>query len=1552
MAWLLIVLVLLPSFAAFSLMVTGVFFERDWRSKSVVAKSHGRSDVVILSTQLLTVVLFTLQDSVNVWVLRVAVLVAGILVFAAVMHTLPFHKAAMNAYRASTAAIFLWASVTANMKALLPQPEIAAYTFWLGLPVVIVAASQSVYLQLARFESPTIACKNSYHSEIRVRVLHEMGIAQQDMAQRLKRETKSTNFIGGQSLSTKVGEPDDEGQHSVDIRISAMVEAVYLRSIETMANSSILYLFYAQYLHSLGGGKHRQKESLMLNKAEQKSPAFDVSFLIWQRRKQMEEDDTAAEQGHMNVLTRVAFDKHMKDALNSGALARKHLVLFWTELKSKLPDLGRLYELGGTLNESIAKTESAFGSLLNINRRNVDVLRKYAGFVADVLNHPSRAQVLLDEAATIEERSTKLTKLRHSNFDFGARTDASQFPADLEAGVYTMAHMGANAGRLVAVNAAASRQSGFSESDILGREAGILLPPPFDKWFNTVTFEALGDGHGGDGTYLDQFSDQDAWYFMLMLNAQMFLIPVAISTRWNADGINALTYRVNSSKGFMILSTQPRHTSDSETDQGMSGEASLAMLSCCAKSLELTGLADFSASGPNSTSQDVFPLQVQAMFPGLTSQVFAHLDHQPRGVADDASNATKMFEVEKVASKLSQRVIPGTFLPMSGSRTPSAASPHRKAKTIEADVHLVRCESDAALTLVVSWNTSRDSVGKAKPRLSHKSLSKLNILAAVSEDKTSPRAVHPVSPFAAPANGFQRAQTLPTGALEHGGTEKSDASGPDRLALPPVSLNPALSDPEGAISNSVFRTNSIRLESASEADNKSGPYQRFDKSEMAMRELTTNSVAAESDGGSTSSGKSSFSTLRRLLTQRNKQIDPKLRLLRSAFFYIFIFAAVAFVTNTVLIDVVGKSATDALVLARRTAQRLEIMQAIAINCQILAISRIGGIAFDQAAVQLILSELNAQADSLTASGSQLYEQHSSSLSSEDHAVYYHENDAVELMYVSVYAAETPEALASQPSTTRRMSLLGATAAFASALKVLANSNSSMYQPEHPLFMQEHGATLQALYTVLYSSDSLYAAMNATHAAQLEVAHDSVSTLMEIPAESVLICAIIFDILMVSLIAPTIQSLEQTKDNVLKTFLFLPRKLVLRVHLESSKKLIRAQKEARDDNGSSDESVDDVELAFKQHEDKLEQSNETAARQLSLARTSSKLHIMQQKSTLWDAVQVRRHTKSLRVFLVLMTRFSAPILLLLVYLAASYAYQRFEMGNLRYVTDQMEKSDARILEAGSLASGITVAIHPNRALFPDFVSGNFTVQNMTQFDDEMLHVQTSLERMQRSSKDLLFGNEVTGLRPSVITAFSNTASLSAAYVSMAQRMADHFLSNGCAASSSPAVCSNILQGSFAQGVSFGLNRLQEESSDLLSVYRAALNDPKVSDQKIREKGQELLKSHPGRQVQTPVPGVVTEALQYASKLYVDMMQASLGSFVRTMNAVTAMVVVALFLFYALLYRPSIRQVDKDIARTTGMLLMLPIDAVSKSPVVNEMISSAVKSLKQTVSQGLQ
>jgi hypothetical protein len=70
---------------------------------------------------------------------------------------------------------------------------------------------------------------------------------------------------------------------------------------------------------------------------------------------QIEETESTTGSSHMNVITRVAFEKHMVESKFHSIQAREMQMRFWTELLELEPDIGRLHETGVELNDAITK---------------------------------------------------------------------------------------------------------------------------------------------------------------------------------------------------------------------------------------------------------------------------------------------------------------------------------------------------------------------------------------------------------------------------------------------------------------------------------------------------------------------------------------------------------------------------------------------------------------------------------------------------------------------------------------------------------------------------------------------------------------------------------------------------------------------------------------------------------------------------------------------------------------------------------------------------------------------------------------------------------------------------------------------------------------------------------------------------------------------------------------------------------------------------------------------------------------------------------------------
>ena len=208
---------------------------------------------------------------------------------------------------------------------------------------------------------------------------------------------------------------------------------------------------------------------------------MDEAFIIFQRRKQLNETDTSQEGAAMNVITRVRFEKHKAEAQDYSLRARSKLVEFWAELSLLRPDLGKLANISREIADSVSKAELAYVQLLRINPRSVTVLRGFAQFLLEVTNNPSRAERLVEEADSIEEEMSRNHQAQSSTVDFLSR-EADLDVGSESVGVLTISDRPDKLGHILDANSQALKIYGYTRRELIGKSMNILLPEPLSKY--------------------------------------------------------------------------------------------------------------------------------------------------------------------------------------------------------------------------------------------------------------------------------------------------------------------------------------------------------------------------------------------------------------------------------------------------------------------------------------------------------------------------------------------------------------------------------------------------------------------------------------------------------------------------------------------------------------------------------------------------------------------------------------------------------------------------------------------------------------------------------------------------------------------------------------------------------------------------------------------------------------------------------------------------------------------------------------------------------------
>jgi len=405
-----LVTALLPFFFGFSLCVSAVFIDRDYRSTNVVARAHGRVSITMISIKTLVTLVFTVGAELPPLLLQSFLLLMGALWLAAWLRHLPMLTPWVNQAWVAVGAVFLWASACAVLGTLLDNPAsgVAGYLFFAGTPI---AAYCGYATAVARFESFSGApgsgppLRTPYDVELRARYL-------------MARAARAGGSGGGSG-----GGGGAAGAAAVaEARRAAVREArrLFASAAARGAGSAVAALFHAEFLRCYAPGAAAEL-AVISEGLSSGEPAIDVRFLLTQARRAAEGGGgggggaaaaaaaaapasalaaaARADRDSLGPIQQVQFDQFSREAEAEVARARAAELRFWRELRVRpAPDVGALHGCSEALSAALERAEGAFAALLLLLPRCVPLLRAFADFLRDVKRDGAAAAGREDEA--------------------------------------------------------------------------------------------------------------------------------------------------------------------------------------------------------------------------------------------------------------------------------------------------------------------------------------------------------------------------------------------------------------------------------------------------------------------------------------------------------------------------------------------------------------------------------------------------------------------------------------------------------------------------------------------------------------------------------------------------------------------------------------------------------------------------------------------------------------------------------------------------------------------------------------------------------------------------------------------------------------------------------------------------------------------------------------------------------------------------------------------------------------------------------------------------
>lgn len=328
-----LVTALLPFFFGFSLCVSAVFIDRDYRSTNVVARAHGRVSIVMISIKTLVTLIFTVASDLPPLLLQSFLVLMGVVWLWAWLRYLPMLTPWVNQAWVAVGAVFLWASACAALGTALANPAagVAGYLFFVGAPI---AAYCGYATAVARFESfsgaGTLAgpaLRTPYDVELRARYL-----------------------VARAAVSAPPSAAAAAAVHRAAVREASRL---FSRAAVAGGSASVAALFHAEFLRCYAPSA--EAELAVINGGlSSGDSAIDVRFLLTQSKRAHEGSGSgggvggaagdaaatsslaalaAADREALEPIQQVQFDRLGREAEAQVGRALASELRFWRELR-------------------------------------------------------------------------------------------------------------------------------------------------------------------------------------------------------------------------------------------------------------------------------------------------------------------------------------------------------------------------------------------------------------------------------------------------------------------------------------------------------------------------------------------------------------------------------------------------------------------------------------------------------------------------------------------------------------------------------------------------------------------------------------------------------------------------------------------------------------------------------------------------------------------------------------------------------------------------------------------------------------------------------------------------------------------------------------------------------------------------------------------------------------------------------------------------------------------------------------------------------------------
>ncbi|KAA0175948.1 hypothetical protein FNF27_02669 [Cafeteria roenbergensis] len=300
---------------------------------------------------------------------------------------------------------------------------------------------------------------------------------------------------GPEAGRESAAEPATTGDLLPGVTSEALIEQAsmaYDEMLKAWPKSAVTYAS-GSIFHRAYGSTVSSELTILAMARKQVGSAWDVSFLSYQRTRQLQERSASG----LSAVDRILFDEAWTTAIEETTKAFAAQNKLYNHAVESNPDANRLGLLAEELFLARSAAERKFRTMLQINPDSTMALRAFSRFCEDVLGDSERATELQNKANRIEEKHAKTNVRPLENVVVGSPEEPLSVMDEMNA-VITMTGELRRYGEITDANVATARLFGRGRSDLVGQSLASLFPEPLGSMYDAAILAYLSPHEKGE----------------------------------------------------------------------------------------------------------------------------------------------------------------------------------------------------------------------------------------------------------------------------------------------------------------------------------------------------------------------------------------------------------------------------------------------------------------------------------------------------------------------------------------------------------------------------------------------------------------------------------------------------------------------------------------------------------------------------------------------------------------------------------------------------------------------------------------------------------------------------------------------------------------------------------------------------------------------------------------------------------------------------------------------------------------------------------------------